>query len=217
VQSLESAVAAATNLYQLPRVELPIDYLDVLTAQNELFAAIRDLIEVKGEQLAAIVNTYQALGGGGYLLPIPPPQPPQYDHHWWKLVLSDIKDQANHWRHPGRKDAHRAPGGPIPPPRQPGEAPPNPDSAPVEGPEPQPPASPATEETPQPMPTPPSEMDSDSLPAPKAATSLEPLPPPAEAADRPGPLLTPSLLPSDQPVRDRSEERAVPDDGDGRK
>jgi multidrug efflux system outer membrane protein len=64
VQSLEAAVAAATRLYQLPRGEFPIDYLDVLTAQNELFAAIRDLIETKGEQLAAVANAYQALGGG---------------------------------------------------------------------------------------------------------------------------------------------------------
>ncbi len=189
VQSLESAVTAATNLYQLPRVELPIDYLDVLTAQNELFAAIRDQIEIKGEQLAAIVNTYQALGGGGYLLPIPLPKPPQYDHHWWKLVLSDVKDQAHHWRRPGRSVAHQAPGGPVPPPPpgQPGEATPNPGSTPVEGAQPQPPATPATEETPQLMPTPPAEKDSDALPAPKAATSLEPLPPPTVAEDRPSP------------------------------
>ncbi len=64
MQSLEAAVVAATSLYQLPRGEFPIDYLDVLTAQNELFAAIRDLIETKGEQLAAVANAYQALGGG---------------------------------------------------------------------------------------------------------------------------------------------------------
>jgi multidrug efflux system outer membrane protein len=32
VESLEAAVVAATNLYQLPREELPVDYLDVLTA-----------------------------------------------------------------------------------------------------------------------------------------------------------------------------------------
>jgi NodT family efflux transporter outer membrane factor (OMF) lipoprotein len=64
VESLEKAVGAATSLYQLPRAEFPIDYLDVLTAQNELFEAIKDLIDTKREQLAAIVNTYQALGGG---------------------------------------------------------------------------------------------------------------------------------------------------------
>jgi len=64
VQSLGTAVVDATRLYQLPRGEFPIDYLDVLTAQNELYDAIRDLIETKREQLSAIVNTYQALGGG---------------------------------------------------------------------------------------------------------------------------------------------------------
>jgi multidrug efflux system outer membrane protein len=64
VESLTAAVAAATSLYQLPRGLIPIDYLDVLTAQNELFEGIKDLIETKGEQLAAVANTYQALGGG---------------------------------------------------------------------------------------------------------------------------------------------------------
>ena len=64
VESLEAAVAAATNLYQNPREGFPIDYLDVLTAQNELFDGIVDLIDTKGEQLAAVANTYQALGGG---------------------------------------------------------------------------------------------------------------------------------------------------------
>jgi NodT family efflux transporter outer membrane factor (OMF) lipoprotein len=210
VESLESAVMAATNLYQLPRVELPIDYLDVLTAQNELFVAIQDLIEVKGEQLAAIVNTYQALGGGGYLLPIPPPKPPQYDHQWWKLILSDLKDQAHHWRHARHPDTHHAPGGPVPPP-PPGpliEAPPNPGATPMGGgeAEPEPPAGPAMGETPQLMPVPPAE-DSDPVFTPKEATGLEPSPSPtgeppptealprAEAEDRPGPSPSVEELP----------------------
>jgi outer membrane protein TolC len=64
VQALEAAVAVATSLFQLPRAEFAIDYLDVLTAQNELFDAIRDLIDTKREELSAVVNTYQALGGG---------------------------------------------------------------------------------------------------------------------------------------------------------
>jgi multidrug efflux system outer membrane protein len=64
VQALESAVQVATDLYQLQRIEFATDYLDVLTAQNELFDAIRDLIDAKIEQLSAVVNTYQALGGG---------------------------------------------------------------------------------------------------------------------------------------------------------
>jgi len=77
VESLEAAVVAATSLYQLPREQFPIDYLDVLTAQNELFQAIKDLIDTKGGQLSAIVNTYQALGGGLLRLPVLPPQATQ--------------------------------------------------------------------------------------------------------------------------------------------
>ena len=64
VTALETAVDDATRLYQNPRAGVPIDYLDVLTAQNALFDAIKDLIDTKGEQLAAVANTYQALGGG---------------------------------------------------------------------------------------------------------------------------------------------------------
>ena len=106
VQALEQAVAAATSLYQLPRAELPVDYLDVLTAQHELFAAIRDLIETKGEQLFAIVNTYQALGGGNYLFPIPVPKPLQPHPHSWKL-----------WKH--SRASEGASGAPVPPPPPP--------------------------------------------------------------------------------------------------
>jgi multidrug efflux system outer membrane protein len=64
VKALETAVEDATSLYQNPRAGVSIDYLDVLTAQNALFGAIKDLIDTKGEQLAAVANTYQALGGG---------------------------------------------------------------------------------------------------------------------------------------------------------
>jgi outer membrane protein, multidrug efflux system len=93
VQSLVAAVVAATNLYQLPRGETPIDYLDVLTAQNELFTAIKDLIDIKGEQLFAVVNAYQALGGGGYLLPNPIPQSMQ-SHHWKFWSHSNAIEEA---------------------------------------------------------------------------------------------------------------------------
>ena len=54
------AVQAATALYQLARA----DYLDVLTAQRELRDARTSLIDTKVEELTAVVNTYQALGGG---------------------------------------------------------------------------------------------------------------------------------------------------------
>ena len=72
----------------------PIDYLDVLFAQRDLLDARRVLIETKREQLSAIVNTYQALGGGGYLLPIPVPKPLQ-SHPWWHhLKLTRASKEA---------------------------------------------------------------------------------------------------------------------------
>jgi outer membrane protein TolC len=94
VAALEASVEAASSLYQFPRAAFPIDYLDVLFAQRDLMDARMVLIDTKREQLSAIVNTYQALGGGAYLLPIQDPQPkPEYDHHWWRFILPD--------QHPG--------------------------------------------------------------------------------------------------------------------
>jgi NodT family efflux transporter outer membrane factor (OMF) lipoprotein len=58
--SLEAAVDIAGKLFQSARIE----YLDVLTAQRDLRDGRTALIDNKVEQLAAIVNTYQALGGG---------------------------------------------------------------------------------------------------------------------------------------------------------
>src|SRR5262249_55864378 len=151
--ALEAAVEAATSLYQLPRAELPIDYLDVLTAQNELFVAIRDLIETKGEQLFAIVNAYQALGGGGYLLPIFNPGPPQtYHKRWWRLLVADL--------HPD--PAAISPGGGFKPPSEASEAV-------ARGPDPLP--SPPGEGSPRPFPTTAAtaERGSEPLPTPPAA------------------------------------------------
>ena len=58
--SLESAVDVANKLFQNARVE----YLDVLTALRDRNEARIVLIETKQEQLSAIINAYQALGGG---------------------------------------------------------------------------------------------------------------------------------------------------------
>ena len=65
VKSLEASVDAATKLYEFAFPD--VDYLDVLIAQRDLLEARRVLIDTKRLQLTAIVNTYQALGGGGYL------------------------------------------------------------------------------------------------------------------------------------------------------
>lgn len=64
LQSLEAAVDAANKLFQAARAE----YVDVLFSQRDLFEARQDLIDTKQQQLSAVVNTYQALGGGS-----PPP------------------------------------------------------------------------------------------------------------------------------------------------
>ncbi len=93
VQALEASVAAATNLFQNPCGDNRVDYLDVLTAQRELVEARRLLIDTKKEQLSAIINTYQALGGGGYLFPIPIP-PPLQSHHWWKHSRHSVASTA---------------------------------------------------------------------------------------------------------------------------
>jgi outer membrane protein TolC len=58
--ALEASVDAATNLFQNARAE----YVEVLLAQRELMEARMLLIDIKQEQLAAVINAYQALGDG---------------------------------------------------------------------------------------------------------------------------------------------------------
>ncbi len=60
--ALDSSVENATNLFQNARAE----YVEVLLAQRDMMEARMVLIETKKEQLSAIVNAYQALGGGGF-------------------------------------------------------------------------------------------------------------------------------------------------------
>jgi outer membrane protein TolC len=67
--ALESAVDVATKLFQNARVE----YIDVLFAQRDRNEARIVLIDTKREQLSAIVNAYQALGGGWRYLGGPTP------------------------------------------------------------------------------------------------------------------------------------------------
>ncbi len=65
LESLGSAVAVANNLFLAARIE----YIDVLFSQRDLRDARMIFIDTKLEQLNAIVDTYQALGGG--LLSVP--------------------------------------------------------------------------------------------------------------------------------------------------
>lgn len=60
VTALEQSVDVASNLFQNARAE----YMDVLFSQRDLLEARRVLIDTKQQQLSAIVNAYQALGGG---------------------------------------------------------------------------------------------------------------------------------------------------------
>lgn len=60
--ALEASVAAANKLFQNAQAE----YVEVLLAQREMMEARMQLIEIKKEQLSAIVNAYQALGGGAF-------------------------------------------------------------------------------------------------------------------------------------------------------
>jgi outer membrane protein, multidrug efflux system len=59
---LQASVDTANKLFQTARTE----YVEVLLAQRELMEARMGLIETKREQLSAIVNAYQALGGGTF-------------------------------------------------------------------------------------------------------------------------------------------------------
>ncbi len=154
VKSLEASVVAATSLFQNPRGDTRIDYLDVLTAQRDLLDARRVLIDTKREQLSAIVNTYQALGGGGYLFPIPIPKPLQ-SHHWWKHSSHSVANTAaGSGPEPLSALEAAGEGGPVPPP------------------------TPAAERGPAPPPTPAAETDLEPLPRPAAERGPEPLPTP---------------------------------------
>ncbi len=68
LKTLENAVQYAEDLFQNARIE----YIDVLFSQRDLRDARVVMIDTKTEQLSAVVNTYQALGGGVYTIAIPP-------------------------------------------------------------------------------------------------------------------------------------------------
>ncbi len=69
VAALDTSIEVARELFQRPIPEefARVEYVDVLLATRDLLEAQIDLIETKQQQLAAIVNVYQALGGG-YLM-----------------------------------------------------------------------------------------------------------------------------------------------------
>ena len=62
LDALEKSVEVASRLFQNARAE----YVEVLLAQREMMEVRMILIDTKKEQLEAVVNAYQALGGGQF-------------------------------------------------------------------------------------------------------------------------------------------------------
>jgi multidrug efflux system outer membrane protein len=60
VQALVSSIDISTTLFKSARA----DYMEVLMTQRDALEARFDLIETKRQQMNALVNIYQALGGG---------------------------------------------------------------------------------------------------------------------------------------------------------
>lgn len=67
LQALQASVDSANILFQNPREEERVEYLEVLLAQRDLRDARMGLIDAKREQLSATVHAYQALGGGIFM------------------------------------------------------------------------------------------------------------------------------------------------------
>ena len=66
LKALQTSVDVATKLFQNARVE----YVEVLLAQRDLLETQNTLIQTRSQQLTALVNVYQSLGGGNtYFLP----------------------------------------------------------------------------------------------------------------------------------------------------
>ena len=89
--ALELSVDLATKLFQNARAT----YVDVLFAQRDMMDARMVLVETKQQQLSAIVNTYQALGGGN-LIPNFIPDSPRPQHFWDKWKLGHSGDRHKH-------------------------------------------------------------------------------------------------------------------------
>ena len=87
LKTLEAAVEFANDLFQNARIE----YIDVLFAQRDLRDARVVLIDTKTEQLAAIVNTYQALGGGVLTISTPA------DFHGQFPYTHTVRGGENFW------------------------------------------------------------------------------------------------------------------------
>lgn len=95
VKALEESVTVARDLFNRPIVEefARVEYVDVLLATRDLLEARTNLIETKQQQLSAIVNAYQALGGG-YLVSSIGPEFPELFCTPAYIQLDDVPSPA---------------------------------------------------------------------------------------------------------------------------
>ncbi|HEY4311403.1 MAG TPA: TolC family protein [Pirellulales bacterium] len=135
--ALEEAVDIAGKLFQNARIE----YLDVLTALRDRNDARIVIIETKQEQLSAVVNAYQALGGGwrnvGGPIQVMVPTPPRF-----RIPFLQPEAPAEEVPAPGQDQEAIPPGPPVQ--GQPGPAGqgPNPPGPAIQGPAPRGPVIP---------------------------------------------------------------------------
>ncbi|HET9487287.1 MAG TPA: TolC family protein, partial [Chryseosolibacter sp.] len=62
VQALNESITISNGLFKSARA----DYMEVLMTQRDALESEFELIETKKRQMNAMVNIYQALGGGWY-------------------------------------------------------------------------------------------------------------------------------------------------------
>ncbi|MFO0953453.1 MAG: TolC family protein [Isosphaeraceae bacterium] len=165
VTSLELSVSLATQLYMAART----DYVDVLFAQRDLRDARVALVETKQQQLSAIVNTYQALGGGNLLPNFTPYVPPPLGtkNHPWHPIDTNLGIPVGGPLPPPQPAGIPAPVPPLPKATQADLAPPaggNGNAEPAAPADRQPEPLPRMERRPDPIPPPPPAPASDNSP-----------------------------------------------------
>jgi outer membrane protein TolC len=129
VRALEESVTVARNLFNAPIAEefARVEYIDVLFATRDLLEARTNLIETKQEQLQAIVDAYQALGGG-YMLsstgqPFDPAVMPPLEIRPEEIPLPPAQNNGAAPADPNAAGQPAAPGVGVLPPPQPDPAP----------------------------------------------------------------------------------------------
>ena len=156
--ALEESVRVAMRLFQFARA----DYVDVLFAQRDLRDARTVLVETKQQELAAVIETFQALGGGNYLFPISVPRPMQSFWERWRTHKTPALETP-----PIPIGEPVNPSGPLPPMSQAAEPFTNPMNQPL-GDKPADPAATPANPLPDPLP----DAPADGLPAHQALSAL---------------------------------------------